>query len=1117
MPSQRPGIQDLPAEVLFLVFWCLHGQDIARCMRVSRCFADLIDSDVYLQYRIELARNGMVDGLASTLPVSERLQRLRQYSANFRNDIFDFEDPTAHPDYLHQLRNLQWSSGTQTAGVTSVLYDINNPVTFKSCLSVFTDGSVQAEIPSRRWIMPIGTQGDQTRDMYYWVIDRAQDLLVTIERVTMHTDSWCVSHFTPIFVLSCTHRNTSSFFEVRFCSWIGSQPTPMDHPAATLPCIQVLPPPGHSTDPAHQLHIYSLIVGGSYVTWKLDAVIDQAHDYSIHVCNWRTGQMISRIDLGATEMMIVLLDDVYILALSRNYGSDMEPHLTVYDLSPSIPNRAVCALQLPTLDLKAGEHIINRGMSTSQHPPVPEGHFRADPSISMVVIAHQVEGQERQDYASYLLIPYAALLAQIRTVADSSGLASHDSDPPVLVAWTDWGAHACLRLRVPPKHRFDYIFLVPYGSQMPILGFDDPERTRASVYVFDVNPLAARHALHTARAAHSALPVESGGGPGPTQLGTGTAVVEDVEAALPGVVDPECAAIPFVMYRFPLPPPPLEGRASGATASRIRAVRMSMTGFTVTVSLRLPHCVFLFEFGFPAREDMQLTDSCIASGRVGSCSSRLIIEWLLTHYQVCRYFADLIRSDAYLQYKIELAQNGMVDGDFSTLLVSERRQRLCQYSFNFRNGIFDDETPDAAHPDYAHQLRNLAWNHARRAYTSASALYGTYHGLNFSLSIFNHGSTQAGIRSHRWLMPIGTPGDMQTRRIKSWAIDRAQDLLVIIEQVTTDMNTRRFLEVHFWSLSGSKTTRMDHPATAQSSIQLFPPSGSDPTAKIDRIEFGTSLVNVVLWGDSHLLVQPTDSESPRRLDIYSLIRSSTNRPLRTLQLPEPTLSAGETVVFHPMQTSSDPSPPEGHFHADPTHSMVILTYHIKHSNRDEYASHLLIPYSTIRAQIDAAATQAVLDSPDSDSDLPPAPVPWQDWGPQGCLRLRVGPERTRMHPTLSIPSGSRMPVVASDGPSMFVYTIDINPLVARHARARSQTGDSEWRASAIVEDVEAALPGVVDPGCAGVPYVVYRFRLPFFPWEYHIRAVRMSMTGFTVTVSVLLGLQLARTQTKSRV
>ena len=297
--------------------------------------------------------------------------------------------------------------------------------------------------------------------------------------------------------------------------------------------------------------------------------------------------------------MTVLLDDAYILALSRNYGSDVEPHLIVYDFSPSIHNHPLCAVQLPTLTLNPGERILDRGMSTSHHPPIPEGHFRADPSMSMVVLRHYIEGPDREEHASYLLIPRAALLTQIRKLVGSAHASPHE--PPTLIPWTNWGPHACLRLRAPPRRRFNPIYLVPYGSQMPMLVFDDAEHTSASVYVFDINPLVARHALHTARTAQQSASL---GESGDLLMATAaaTAVVADIETALPGIVDAECAAIPFVAYRFPLPLPPSEGPARWASASRICAVRMSMTGFTVTVSPRVScparFCLW-FEFWFP--------------------------------------------------------------------------------------------------------------------------------------------------------------------------------------------------------------------------------------------------------------------------------------------------------------------------------------------------------------------------------------------------------------------------------------------------------------------------------------------------------------------------------------
>ena len=167
---------------------------------------------------------------------------------------------------------------------------------------------------------------------------------------------------------------------------------------------------------------------------------------------------------------------------------------------------------------------------------------------------------------------------------------------------------------------------------------------------------------------------------------------------------------------------------------------------------------------------------------------------MLNRGQVCRCFADLIRSEESLQYGIELAQNGMVDSDSSTLLVSGRLQRLRQYSSDFRNGIFKHEDLDA-HPDYSRQFRNLGWNARRRTDGSVTSAIG-YNpvGSQALLSVFTHGSTQAGIESRRWMTPVGTDGDAR-RSIRNWAIDRAQDLLATLEtiEMVMDGRMRRFV------------------------------------------------------------------------------------------------------------------------------------------------------------------------------------------------------------------------------------------------------------------------------------------------------------------------------------
>ncbi len=112
--KHRLRIVDLPTDVLVLIFSLLRGQDIARstrvsvhvrsmellltCYQVCRSFSDL--SHLCLQYTIDLAQNGMVDGNTSVLPVSERLQRLRQYSSDFRIGTFYRECSMVHTSFL---------------------------------------------------------------------------------------------------------------------------------------------------------------------------------------------------------------------------------------------------------------------------------------------------------------------------------------------------------------------------------------------------------------------------------------------------------------------------------------------------------------------------------------------------------------------------------------------------------------------------------------------------------------------------------------------------------------------------------------------------------------------------------------------------------------------------------------------------------------------------------------------------------------------------------------------------------------------------------------------------------------------------------------------------------
>ena len=303
-------------------------------------------------------------------------------------------------------------------------------------------------------------------------------------------------------------------------------------------------------------------------------------------------------------MRFALLDDEHILVSPRR---GLPSHLDIYNISgtPSTPCRPVCTLELPAQKLSERVSSFHWHLHTREHAATPGGHFRVDPSSSIVVLTFVSVGTsaEESSSTSYLLIPCTTLSAQILRAAkhehsrrppDRSGPREPEPGPspqldatassapgpaPVTVPWSDWGRHGCLRLRTqraPPRGR-SYIPVVPFGSRMPLVAFEGPDFRRVSVYVFDVNRLAARHARQVL--ATRACRGDHGSTHGSdSESATGRmAVVEDVEAVLPGIVDPECSTIPYVAYRFELP----YGPSEEPYGHGIQSVEMNMTGFTV--------------------------------------------------------------------------------------------------------------------------------------------------------------------------------------------------------------------------------------------------------------------------------------------------------------------------------------------------------------------------------------------------------------------------------------------------------------------------------------------------------------------------------------------------------
>ena len=148
----------------------------------------------------------MIDGDLSTLPVSERLQRLREYSSRFRNGSFDHEDVSAHPRHVQQMRSGRWNSASFDERSLSSLHGVDIRISWPThdqdgphdmFLSVFTPGSAQAGIQSTRDLLRSSTTDEHAAIMTKWAIDGAQDLLVMTEKADIgmpeHLQPTCVS------------------------------------------------------------------------------------------------------------------------------------------------------------------------------------------------------------------------------------------------------------------------------------------------------------------------------------------------------------------------------------------------------------------------------------------------------------------------------------------------------------------------------------------------------------------------------------------------------------------------------------------------------------------------------------------------------------------------------------------------------------------------------------------------------------------------------------------------------------------------------------------------------------------------------------------------------------
>ncbi|KAI0710779.1 hypothetical protein C8Q76DRAFT_738672 [Earliella scabrosa] len=122
----------LPREILIMMLTRLEAKQVLRCACVCTILRDIVRDSIELQYIIELAADGMVDGIGFNLSTAERLARLLQLRARWRS--------------------LEWTR----------VITISTPVSFQQCVVDGVYASMpEVDNPSRRLTLTcLSSNGD---------------------------------------------------------------------------------------------------------------------------------------------------------------------------------------------------------------------------------------------------------------------------------------------------------------------------------------------------------------------------------------------------------------------------------------------------------------------------------------------------------------------------------------------------------------------------------------------------------------------------------------------------------------------------------------------------------------------------------------------------------------------------------------------------------------------------------------------------------------------------------------------------------------------------------------------------------------------------------------------
>ncbi|KAI5999068.1 hypothetical protein EDD15DRAFT_2571644 [Pisolithus albus] len=437
---------DLPPELWTTIFLQMDARAILRCCAVCHRFKDIVQASMELQYRIELAADGMVDGPPSSLTVRERLTRLRELRQSWATLQWSSKISVPMPGPCHAYELV--------GGVFCKLYH--------SVPHLFRDRHLTAAwLPSA--LDPQGhtlvreNVGLSTRD---FAVDPSQDLIIYFKG----GDTNPLLGLTVFGTLEL-HVRTLSTNEV--------------HPEARSPTLRMsvlLPVTGAF------MQIVDDIVGLWYVI-----ELELPH---ITMWNWKTGKVIVNRSTFCVPLKTWDLSFISSRAFFVTTGQKSGTiEIFTFDVHrPKSNVTHVASLQLPVIN----PHIRVIGFSTHTgpflaRPPSGRPFVAANEErihVFSVRYVHPNPDTVRRQMRFCMFLKNSTLERYIRKYESRSGAGGEGSAVPLAVPWEEWGTEDT-RFMVHQWNQFEWLRYV-HGHRV-VLPAPATRNGRAMIRVLDFN------------------------------------------------------------------------------------------------------------------------------------------------------------------------------------------------------------------------------------------------------------------------------------------------------------------------------------------------------------------------------------------------------------------------------------------------------------------------------------------------------------------------------------------------------------------------------------------------------------------------------------------------------